>query len=275
MNLIYIAAKVIRKLMPPSIVSFLTDHQLLIKPGMGVREPARLVNRYVGFLSQEQISLAGKTILEFGYGGFFGTALEFFEHGINHIYLVDKFARPDYNKNLLLIKPEGAKKYLMATGKKIVPNSEYITVITDDINNNSAKQNIGEPDIIVSNSVLQHVDEPEQTLKTLADLTKKDGCHLHIVYLRDYFTSRPFEMLCYSQKTWKRFLNPPNNINRLRLKDYREYFERLFHEVKIRIIENDLEEFKKIKKRIKPEFLSGNDLEDSALWIAIFAKNKK
>ena len=77
MNLKYIICRIIRRLIPSFIISLLSDKQILIKPGMGTRDPEQLVKHYINALNSYKISLKGKTVAEFGYGGFFGTALEF------------------------------------------------------------------------------------------------------------------------------------------------------------------------------------------------------
>ena len=78
-------------------------------------------------------------------------------------------------------------------------------------------------------------------------------------------------MLCYSEKVWKKFLNPPGNLNRLRLKDYEKIFNKYFTDVKYKITESNIKEFKKIKGKIMSEFITGNDEIDAVTQIVIIA----
>jgi hypothetical protein len=111
----------------------------------------------------------------------------------------------------------------------------------------------------------------EGITRALAGLTKPEGIHIHYVDLRDHFFKYPFEMLRFSEGTWRRWLNPSSNHNRYRLWDYRRAFQACFGQVEIQILTREEEAFRKLLPRIRPEFLSGNLEEDAVGLIQVVA----
>jgi hypothetical protein len=91
------------------------------------------------------------------------------------------------------------------------------------------------------------------------------------VDLRDHFFKYPFEMLRFSENTWRRWLNPSSNHNRYRLWDYRRVFESCFGQVEIEVLDREEEAFRKLKPHIRPEFVSGKPEEDAVTLIRVIA----
>jgi hypothetical protein len=146
-----------------------------------------------------------------------------------------------------------------------------MTLIQEDIRDVQLGGGLNPVDIVVSHSVYEHLEDVEGITKALAALTKRDGCHIHFVDLRDHFFKYPFEMLTFSETTWRRWLNPSSNHNRYRLWNYRSAFEACFACVEIQIQTSDEQAFQKLIPRILPEFVSGNLEEDVATTIRVFA----
>ena len=82
-------------------------------------------------------------------------------------------------------------------------------------------------------------------------------------------------MLTYSNFVWNNFLNPPSNLSRLRIDDYKESFEKFYADTSITIEGHDPEKYHKVKEKIKPKFLTGSDEHDSVLGITLFAAGSK
>jgi len=123
-------------------------------------------------------------------------------------------------------------------------------------------------DVVISNSVYEHLDDVEGITKSLAALTKPDGAQVHFIDLRDHYFKYPFEMLKFSEKIWYSWLNPTSNHNRFRLWDYRKVFEKYFGKVDIQILERDESNFKK-PSEILPEFISGKLEDDCVTLISV------
>jgi hypothetical protein len=109
----------------------------------------------------------------------------------------------------------------------------------------------------------------------LAKLTSPTGIHLHFVDLRDHYFKYPFEMLAYSENLWRNFLNPTSNLNRFRLTNYRDVFKTYFQKVDITVLKRQRDEFRLVRSRIRPEFLTGDEAEDSVTLIHVFAESPK
>jgi len=156
----------------------------------------------------------------------------------------------------------------------VTPAAEFITLIHDDIKNVVAN-GIEKFDLVVSASVFEHLDDVTGLTSALAALTKPGGAHIHFVDLRDHYFKLPFEMLKFSESTWKNWLNPTSNLNRYRLRDYRRVFENLFADVEIRVLERDPEAFARAASRIRMEFLSGDEARDTVTLIRVTARKPR
>ena len=241
----------------------------MISASTETKQPDLAARRYENYLTLcGKDSVENCAVMVFGYGDYFGIAIELLQRGAAHVYLCDKYTTPDNKRNVKLY--ETNPEYVWKENGDILPNPEYITLIQDDIQ--AYVQNAGnlETDLVLSSGVLEHVDQVEETISALARITTPDGIHIHFVDLRDHYFKYPFQMLVYSKETWERFLKA-NNLNRLRLKDYERIFNQHFGNVQCKILNNDLDSYLKIKEKIRPEFITGDDQIDSAAHIIIMA----
>jgi SAM-dependent methyltransferase len=213
----------------------------------------------------------GKNLLVFGYGGSLAIAGELLRAGCSHVTLCDLFPPVNQHINDALL-PEFSQ-YLEIKQGVVVPRSECISVYHGDIRSVPDSERLGPLDLIVNTSVYEHLDDVDGITKALSRLLKPSGYFVAFIDLRDHYFRYPFEMLCYTNKTWKRWLNPTSNLNRYRVWDYRNILERYFQNVKIDILERDLENFVKAKKYIRPEHKSGNDSQDSITSVSVFCSS--
>ncbi|HNC90276.1 MAG TPA: hypothetical protein PL000_15155 [Anaerolineales bacterium] len=218
-------------------------------------------------------SLIGKRVLVFGYGGRFAVGVELLRRGAAHVVLCDHFVLLDKERNLELLPvyPE----YLVGENDNVRPRAEYITLLHGDIREDAIQKQITEVDVVLSTSVYEHLDDVKGITHALAKLTASNGFHLHFVDLRDHFFKYPFEMLTFSEGVWRNFLNPTSNLNRFRLGNYREVFDAYFRKVEIKILERLEPEFRAIRARIRPEFLTGDEAVDSVGLIQVIAEMRK
>jgi hypothetical protein len=122
-----------------------------------------------------------------------------------------------------------------------------------------------------SSSVLEHVFDVSDIVAACARLTQVGGLNIHNIDLRDHYFKYPFEMLCYSEPTWKRWLNPSNNLNRWRIRQFEQVFMKHFSSVTINKAMPLADQFNAVKHRIHPEFLSGDNLVDHTGQILVEA----
>ena len=264
----YLSLRLIRHFMPRSLTHFLLRHNLVIQPGYETRQPAERVTQYQTVLEQFGRTLQGQSILNFGYGGNFALACGLLQAGASHVTLLDKFAPPDdhFNQPLLAKFPQ----YLALVNGQVRPRSEVITLSDDDLHNVAEQPDRTRYDIVLSSSVYEHLDDVDGITRSMALLTKPEGCQVHYIDLRDHYFKYPFEMLTFSEKTWKTWLNPGSNLNRFRLNDYRCTFEHYYAETHLEVLERDLANFEQARGRIDPKFLIGDPEVDAVTLLLVF-----
>jgi SAM-dependent methyltransferase len=211
--------------------------------------------------------LNGKRVLVFGYGGNFAVGAELLRAGARHIVLLDRFAPPDDRRNRELVR--AYPDYFSLRGDQVATNEAFITLIHDDVKN----VRVEKFDLVLSSSVYEHLDDVDGLTKALAALTAPSGVHIHYVDLRDHYFALPFEMLKFSEQTWRKWLNPTSNLNRFRLRDYQRVFDTYFSEVTINVLAREPEAFGRAQSQIRPEFLTGNESHDTVTLIEVLASN--
>lgn len=257
--------------MPEFVARFLLKRRWIIRPGLESSNPFEAVRQYRAGLSACGKSINGKRVLVFGYGGRFAVGVELLRKGAAHVVLCDHFVLLDKERNLELLSDYS--DYLLVENDEVKPRPEVITLLHGDICEDSIQKQIAEVDIVLSTSVYEHLDDVKGITRALAKLTAPNGVHLHFVDLRDHFFKYPFEMLTFSERAWRNFLNPTSNLNRFRLTSYREVFDAYFQKVDIKILERLENEFRAARPRIRPEFLTGDESVDSVGLIQVLAES--
>ena len=269
MNLKYLILRVLRHFMPESVARFLLKRRWIIRPGLESSDPVAAADRYVEALNTLGMNLKGKRVLVFGYGGRFAVGVELLRQGAAHVVLCDHFVILDRERNLELLP--NYVGYLENQNGDVKPRPGFITLLHGDIRDGMLKKQISQVDFVLSTSVYEHIEDVDGITSALTDLTTPQGIHLHFVDLRDHYFKYPFEMLAYSSRVWKFFLNPTSNLNRLRLMDYKRIFDKYFKKTDIHVIERLKEEFETVQGRVRPEFKTGDLSVDSVTLIQVLA----
>jgi SAM-dependent methyltransferase len=273
LNLPYLLPRLARRFLPEKLVRALLLRGLIIRPGIETSNPFAAVQRYADTLAERGLSFRNKRVLVFGYGGRFDLGFGLLKEGAAHVVLCDKYAPPDEAHNRRMFAAED--QYFVAGRNGLRPRADRMTLLEADIRDVQARGEIEAVDIVLSSSVYEHLDDVEGITRALAALTRTGGIQIHYVDLRDHFFKYPFEMLRFSEGTWRRWLNPSSNHNRYRLWNYREAFEAFFERVEIEILTREEEAFRKLQPHIRPEFISGNMTEDTAATIRVTASSPK
>jgi SAM-dependent methyltransferase len=268
-NLSYLLPRLARHFLPEKLVRALLLRNIIIQSGLETNNPVGAIQRYADVLSKHGRSFHGQRVLVFGYGGRFDIGFGILKQGAAHVILCDRYAPPDEPHNRRLFAAEG--KYFVMENKGLRPRPEWMTLLESDIRDTQTSGDIEPVDIVISSSVYEHLDDVEGITRALAALTRPDGIHIHYVDLRDHFFKYPFEMLRFSESTWRRWLNPSSNHNRYRLWDYRRVFTAYFENVEIEVLSREEEAFRKVLPNLRPEFVSGNLEEDSVGLIQVIA----
>jgi hypothetical protein len=270
LNIRYLILRLVRHFIPEDIARFLLKHRWIIRPGLESSDPLAAVDQYMKALAQYGKSIQGQRILVFGYGGRFAVGVELLRRGAAHVVLCDHFVLLDSERNLELLPKYS--DYLLLENDEVMPRPEHITLRHGDIRDAKFQAEIPAVDLVLSTSVYEHLDDVEGITSALAKLTAPRGAHLHFVDLRDHYFKYPFEMLAYSEATWKNFLNPTSNLNRYRVPSYQRIFQKYFEQVKINVLARQEDEFKQAGHRIRPEFLTGDLSIDSTTLIQLFTE---
>jgi hypothetical protein len=267
-NLPYLLPRLVRHFLPEKMVRFLLLRSWLILPGLETRDPGAAVQRYVEALRGRGDTLAGKRVMVFGYGGRFDIGVGLLEADANSVVLCEKYAPPDDRHNRGLLPRYEA--HLTLDREAVRPRSGRMTLLQADIRD-VAPAGLAPVDLVISNSVYEHLDDVDGITRALALHTKPGGSQIHYVDLRDHFFKYPFEMLCYSERTWRGWLNPSSHHNRYRVWDYRRVFEKYFGRVELSVLKREEHEFRKIRARIRPEFITGDLDQDAVTLIQVIA----
>lgn len=265
---VYVILRFIRHYLPDRIVHQLLHRGLIIRAGIETSAPAAAIQRFQSVIQAAGQTVVGRRILIFGYGGRFDVAVALLRAGARHVVLVDPYATP------VAVSPALAatsSPFLTVSGSKPLPAAEWLTVVHAPLSTYLSSGG-ARCDLVLSNSVLEHVGDMEEAVIQLASVTAAGGQHFHFVDLRDHYFRLPFEMLCYSERVWRRFLNPGSNLNRLRVWDYERLFSLRFQDVSVEVRSSDPAAFRATRHRIRPEFLSGNDERDAVTQILIRAR---
>jgi len=268
MNLPYLSLRVFRRLTPAWLTRRMLDVGFILKPGLETRQPGLAVERYRTALHAHGGSAEGRDVLVFGYGGGFGVGVQLLQSGAASVTLCDRFARPSRRRNAPWVR--AAPEFFRPVAGRMEPDGQRLRLLHEDIRR-SARTAAPAYDIVLSSSVFEHLEDVEGVTAALARLTRPLGVHLHYVDVRDHFFRLPFEMLAYPEATWRRWLNPGSNLNRLRPWAYDAVFRRWFSQVTLQVIQSEGEAFQRARRRIRPEFLSGDQTQDSAGVVLIVA----
>jgi len=273
MRISYVIPRLIRHFLPEKVTRALLLRGVIIRPGLETRSPEEAATRYHQVLQAARVSITGKHVLVFGYGGRFNLGCQLLKLGAAHVTLCEYAVKPDEAANKRLL-PD-FEKYLEHRNGKTTPRSEWITLLEGDIRELAKQPEIKKADIVCSTSVFEHLTDPAGILAALVQLTHPQGTHLHYIDLRDHFFKYPFEMLTFSADTWKNWLNPTSNLNRWRMSSYANIFKNLFDQVDFHIIECDTTAWEKISDRVLPEFKTGDQQKDAISQIRVTASGLK
>ena len=270
MDIDYLFLRLIRHFLPEGVARFLLRQRWIIKPGLESSDPGAAAHRYLSVLAENNQTIKNQTVMVFGYGGRFALGIELLNQGAAHVILCDHIRSLDNDRNLELLGNNA--KYLVVENNSVKPRADFMTLLHGDVRERNIQNSVKPANVVLSTSVFEHLNDVKGITKALADMTHQEGFHLHFIDLRDHYFKYPFEMLTFSNIVWKSLLNPTSNLNRMRLIDYRRCFKDHFDEVNINILDNDPAHFEKMRKQIRPEFISGDLDLDSALQIQLIAR---
>lgn len=246
--------------MPQPMVDWMLTNKVYLRPGTETSMLDSALPMYRD-IAGEHLEIDGKAVLIFGYGGTYGLALSLLEAGARHVHLHDPYAGVRHALNKRLPAERMSRFFALAHGNWI-PDQRHVTPLTRQLPDLTGDFS-GAFDVVLSNSVFEHVEEVDANIRACAAVTKPGGYNLHLIDLRDHFFKYPFEMLRYSESAWRGWLNASNNLNRWRFRDFERSFKASFERCDIRPRRLLRDEFAAMRQAIRPEFISGDDEIDA------------
>jgi hypothetical protein len=265
----YLCLRFVRRQIPQKMIDWMLDRGVFLQPGLDTRAPDQSVQGLAEVCARHGLTLEDKTVCVVGYGGSFGVGLSLLEAGAKHVVLQDPFA-PIRHARIRQLAPERLQRYFQWRDGRWEPNPAFLTVVTAPLQA-YARLHPASMDLVFSSSVLEHVDQVDSLIEACSQLTTPAGLNVHVIDLRDHYFRYPFEMLCYQEKTWQRWLNS-SNLNRLRLPDYERIFDRHFARHQTAVTQSLPAEFQQVKHRIRAEFLTGDDSVDCVGTVRVEAR---
>jgi hypothetical protein len=152
-----------------------------------------------------------------------------------------------------------------------------IEVMTGDITMLPVPPSEKAVDLTVSHSVLEHVRDPVTVMTYCWKWLKLGGITHHIVDLRDHNLKfrYPFEMLTYSEKVWKKWLDLDGgfHLNRWRVPDYlRAASASGFVDVGYEVLSCDEVALKAVVNRLHDPFRSMQEQVLAVMSISLFGR---
>lgn len=242
-NLEYVTLRLIRR--------FLFTGEVLDKLGafipywrvnQGRLDPAPIVSAYQRLAREAGRSLDNIRAVELGCGAANGTGYEWAARLGGTWTGVEPFARFDRELDARL-RDDAAWRHPGAA-----PGSVRRVNDLDALDDASA-------DVIVSNSVLEHVADPVKLFRQCARVLAPGGFMLHRVDYRDHFFKYPFHFLTFSHAVWESALNP-GDLPRLRLDDHLAAFIRAGFAVRVVERETAPAQLAAVAPFLAPEFAS-------------------
>ena len=203
-------------------------------------------------------NLKNKVVLEIGTGYTRVAMLHMIKnYGISRVYCYDRFNCLHQDEQKLI------EKYNLSS---YLDKLKYITGTNDEISKQIQQQSI---DYIVSNAVLEHVDDLELLFKNLTYVIKDNGTMYHKVDLRCHNRFKNFGELyfhTFDDTLWKAMGSNIGQPNRKLLKNYINLFERF----DLNYYTNILEEFSYDELEMAKKYLTGKSIKDYKTAIVEF-----
>ena len=206
-NLEYITLRLVRRfLFSGDVLDRIGSLVPYWRVNQGRLDPEPIVTAYQRLARAAGVDITDKRVVELGCGAANGTGYEWTARFAGTWTGVEPFAFFDTDLDARLLEqvrlshPKASRENV-----RRVRNLEALDT--------------GSADLIVSNSVLEHIRDPSAVFAQCARVLAPGGAMLHQVDYRDHFFKYPFHFLTFSKPIWDNLLDP-GDLPRLRLDDH-------------------------------------------------------
>lgn len=205
-------------------------------------QPLRIVDEYVSSLASAGVTFAGRRVLEVGAGRTNAVGYGLLAAGASAVTLLEPYVAFDAARDAAL------RASVPAFAAAKAPTIHRVASFTE-----IAAASV---DILLSNSVLEHVRDLRTFLANCRRVLAPDGLMLHVVDYRDHFFKYPYAFLMFRETTWKRWLDP-GDLPRWRLPDHLREFDAAGFSTDVLARESAAEEFARVRNRLADRFADG------------------
>jgi len=260
-NLEYVPLRLVRRhLFTDRLLARLGRFLPYYRTNQGQASPAPIVDAYETLLARKGASLEGAAILEIGCGVTNGTGYEMTGRFGARWTGLEPYAALDANLDAR-IREKVAARYPEPWSGDAVRAASFA----------------GLPDaacdLILSNSVLEHVFDLDGLVRECFRVLKPGGAMLHRVDYRDHFFKYPFHFLQFSEKTWQGLLGP-GDLTRRRFPEHLAQLARGGFTVETLEKSSDFEAFDRMEKHLHPSFRHFGREALAVTGAALFAVKK-
>jgi SAM-dependent methyltransferase len=261
-DLLYLIPRIIRRkcfstAVPEAISAWLPG----FRSNAGTQSCARVVDLYDKYL-HPKLGAAwpqNRRVLEVGIGATNSSAYEVAARGATAAIALEPFVPLDSALDTLLLAECAQRHRLPAdlVASKVQRMTSLAPIAHASI------------DLILSNSVLEHVADMDVLAGDLHRVLTPGGAMLHLVDYRDHFFRFPYHHLLWSDAVWERWLNP-GDLPRWRIRDHVECFER--HDLRVEILRATplAAEFECVRSRVHPRFAGYDEVALSTAFGVLF-----
>lgn len=252
-NVEYVALRLVRRFLLPRSLHRLGRLLPYYKANVAETDPESVLRLYRSWLQRIGHSLQGKRVVELGSGSTNAAGYALASDGAAQVWCVEPYAALD---------PELDKALL---ARLVIAKGQAGAEIAAKVTRCASLEEVGpgKADLILSHSVLEHVQEFAVLCETMRSVLARDGNMLHVVDYRDHFFKYPLHFLQFSTRTWQRFLDP-GDLPRWRLGDHLRGLRGEGFVVKV--IERDIaksDDVELVRDSVSIDF----DPSDADLWV--------
>jgi SAM-dependent methyltransferase len=222
-------------------------------------DPRPVVDQYARHLATVGFVPTGRPVLEIGVGATNSTGYELAARfAPKSVLLLEPFVLLDTAADRILrsavAAQHGQREDAISASVRRVPT-------LDEVPDSSV-------DLVLSNSVLEHVADPPALFRELKRVLAPGGAMLHLVDYRDHFFKYPYHFLQFSKQTWNRWLNP-GDLPVWRFYDHDEQMNAVGFKVHVLQEDRDVIAFARIRPRLAADYRSDDprlDIATAAFW---------
>jgi hypothetical protein len=251
-NIEYIVLRMVRRFLFPRALRGIGRYVPYYRVNVSESNPEQTCRLYTDWLATTGWSVAGRNVVEIGSGATNGAAYALICSGAAHVWCIEPHSSFDHRRDQALL--ERVARLHDREPKEIAGAVSRC--------NSLRSVGLAKAHIVLSHSVLEHVSDLPRLCSEMNAALSDRGAMLHLVDYRDHFFKYPLHFLQFSEKNWKRFLDP-GDLPRWRLSTHKQELERAGFHVRVLQQEADPRALELIKPYISRDF----DIGDESLGV--------